>query len=162
MPDSPLKISYRLNRRERWRAHLAMWFRYWPGMVFMIVLPLGIVITLAVESSPWFLLLILILTNFWRFMAGIIHPLLYGPQCVDIVVEEKRLGFAESGKELMWRELEWLEAIDQFTNDVWAVQFQDGVVLHVPMEKLSAVHVERMRTFIERQPVAACGIKTQA
>jgi len=120
----------------------------------MVVLPA----TLALEFSPWFLLLFLLLTNFWRLIAGVVQPLLYGRQSIEIVIEEQRLGFSQTGNELTWRDLEWIEAIDQFRAGIWSVQFGDGFVLHLPAEQIDAAEIERLRTFI-RPPAPACEVK---
>jgi hypothetical protein len=163
MPDSItnatpeiVRLNYRLNRRDRWRAHLRMWMGYPAGMILILFIPLAAIVFLALEFSPWFLLLLLLQTNFWRFAAGIVQPLLWGGQEIDLRLEEKRVGFSANSDEIIWRELEAIEEISRFNPGYWSVQFRDGVVLHVPGAAIEEKHIEYMKSKIPPPPPGAC------
>ena len=95
MSPDPIHISYELSRRQRLVAHLGTWLCYLPGLLLMLVVP-AIVVTLAVLKSPWFLALLLLpplTNNLPRFVAGLLTPLLFGSERMDVVIEEDRIGY---------------------------------------------------------------------
>ncbi|HYF47960.1 MAG TPA: hypothetical protein VEJ63_01035 [Planctomycetota bacterium] len=162
MPESTIestpeiaRLKYWLNRRDRWRAHLIMWMGYPAGMFLVVLVPLAAIIFLAIEISPWFLLLLTFQTNLWRFAAGIIQPLLWGGQEIEVRIDEKSVHFA-SGNEKFSHTFEEIEEISRFNPKYWSVQFRDGIVLHVPAAAIEERYIEYMKSKIPPPPPGAC------
>ena len=149
MSPDPVHISYELSRRQRLVAHLGTWLCYWPGLLLMLAVP-AIVVTLAVLKSPWFLLLLLLhplLNNLPRFVAGLLTPLLFGPERMDVAIEEDRIGYL-IGQDRLWLPLQEIVRMERF-GDVWAI-VSTAANIYIPVSAVEEKHIAHMRAMSER------------
>ena len=145
----PVHISYGLSRRQRLVAHLGTWLCYWPGLFLMLAVP-AIVVTLAVLKSPWFLALLLLpplLNNLPRFVAGLLTPLLFGPERMDVAIEEDRIGYL-IGQDRLWLPLQEIVRVGRF-GDVWAI-VNTAANIYIPVSAVDEKHIAHIRAMSER------------
>ena len=149
MSPGPVHISYELSRRQRLVAHLGTWLCYGPGLFLMLAVP-AIVVTLAVLKSPWFLALLLLpplLNNLPRFIAGLVAPLLFGSERVDVAIEEDRIGYL-IGQDWLWLPLQEIVRVERFA-DVWAI-VSTAANIYIPISAVDEKHIARMQARSER------------
>jgi hypothetical protein len=144
MPFEAVHISYVLTRRQRLVGHLGTWLSFWPGVVLMVVVP-AIIVALAVLKSPWFLLLLLLpplLNNVPPFIAGLVHPFLWGSRRMDVVIDEHRLGHLV-GSDWQWLRLEDIVRVERF-GDVWVITGPDAVI-DIPVSAIDERCIAHLR-----------------
>src|SRR5262249_3284896 len=136
----PVRIAYELSRRQLLAGHLATWIGTWSGLIGTVGM-LGIVavvIVLAWRVSPWFLLLLLVFFPAWNngvlFVAGLVRPLLFGRQHVEVAVEEDRIG-ERVGPGWHWVPLAEVDCITRF-GGVWAVLKFSDISIYLPTAQI--------------------------
>ena len=145
----PVHTSYELSRRQRLVAHLGTWLCYWPGLFLMLAVP-AIVVTLAVLKSPWFLALLLLpplLNNLSRFVAGLLTLLLFGPERMDVAIEEDRIGYL-IGQNRLWLPLQEIVRVGRF-GDVWAI-VSTAANIYIPVSAVDEKHIAHIRAMSQR------------
>ena len=149
MSLDPVHISYVLTRRQRLVAHLGTWLGFWPGLLMMLAVP-AIVVALAVRTSPWFLLILLLpplTNNLPRFLAGIANSLVLGPQRMDVVIEDARIGYL-FGQDRQWLPLEEIVRVERF-GDVWVI-VSSGIGIDIPVSAIDAKSIAHIRALSEK------------
>jgi hypothetical protein len=137
-------LAYELSRRQQLVAHLGTWLCYWPGALMLVAVAATAVI-LAVLTSPWFLLMLLlppINNNLPRLIAGFVKPLVSGVQRMDVIIEEDRIGFL-LGRDRLWLPLDEIVRIERF-GDVWAILGSDAGI-DIPVSAVDEKYVTHMR-----------------
>ncbi len=149
MSLEPVHISYELSRRRRLLAHLGTWLCYWPGLFLMLAVP-AIVVTLAVLKSPWFLALLLLpplLNNLPRFVGGLLTPLLFESERMDVAIEEDRIGYL-IGQDRLWVPLQEIVRVERF-GDVWAI-VSTAANIYIPVSAVDEKYIAHVRAMSER------------
>ena len=147
-PDA-VHISYKLSRRQRLLAHFGTWLWYWPGFFLMLAVP-AIVITLAALKSPWFLALLLLpplMNNLPRFVAGLLTPLFFGSERMDVVIEEDRIGYL-FGQDRRWLRLHEIVRVERF-GDVWAI-VSSAANIYIPVSAVDEKYIANLRAMSGR------------
>ena len=144
MSPEPVHISYELSRRQRLVAHLGTWLCYWSGLFLMLAVP-AIVVTLAVLKSPWFLALLLLpplLNNLPRFLAGLLTHVLFGPERMDVAIEEDRIGYL-IGQDRLWLPLHEIVRVERF-GDVWTI-VSTAANIYIPVSAVDEKYIAHIR-----------------
>jgi hypothetical protein len=145
MQQLPLELRYDLTRRQRLIPHLKIWRHH---VLLVVVCVVGA--AAAIQRSSWFVCLLLFFLFIFRgFFVGVLNVLLVRRQTMDIVVEEKGLGFLARG-ERWYFFLDGLTAFDQLTPGVWTVQHWNGSVVNIPAELLNEDQVEFFRNWVTK------------
>ena len=125
-------------------AHVGIWLGDWPGFILMLVVP-ALIIGLAALKSRWFLLLLLVPplpNNVPRFVAGVVTPLLFRSERMDIVLEENRIGYL-IGQDRFWLPLEEIQRVERFA-DVWTI-VSPAASIYIPVSAIDETHMTRVR-----------------
>ena len=129
MAELPCHLRYELSRRQRLVPHLAIWLGYLPVLAIMA----GGVVLAAIYWSPWLSPLILVpLWLYKGFIIGVVDVAFFRVRPMDIVVEEKGLGFLMGG-ERWWLWLDGFIAIERYARDTWTLQHFNGHVVNIPV-----------------------------
>lgn len=137
---APFHLQYELSRRQRLIPHLDIWARY-PGLFIM----LGASVVAACILSLW--LLPLVAGSLWLlrgFFVGLIDVAIWPRRPMDVVVEEKGIGFLGGG-ERWWVSLDGLLAVRKICPDVWTVFHHNGTVINIPTSVISEEQVTHLQ-----------------
>jgi hypothetical protein len=113
----------------------------------------AVVIGLAWRVSPWFLLAFFLLFPAWNnaalFVAGLLRPLLFGRQHVDIVVEQDRVG-QQVGATWHWVPLAEVDRVTRL-GGVWAVLKFSDISIYLPASAVDPTCITHIQAK-SRQP----------
>lgn len=151
MSLEPCRFSYELNRRQRLVAHFWIWARQWRGLLIIVAPSLAVVVGLSYLVSPWFLLILLLpipFENLHRFIAGLVQPLFFARQHMEVVIEDDRLGYARSGR-YEWLAFDRIYGIDRFSDDTWTIDTHEGIVISIPVSAIDQRVIDHLRAAME-------------
>jgi hypothetical protein len=145
MQQLPFELRYDLTRRQRFIPLLKIW-RHHALLVMLCVAGAAA----AIHRSWWIVFLLLFFLFIFRgFFVGVLNVLLVRRQAMEIVVEEKGLGFLSRGARWYFF-LDGLTAFDELTPGVWTVQHWNGSVVNIPAELLNEDQVEFFRNWVTK------------
>jgi hypothetical protein len=149
-----VQISCELSRRQLLAGHIGTWLGSWSGLIGTLGM-LGIVafvLGMSWKVSPWFLLALAVLFPAWNnavlFVAGLVRPLLFGPQHVDVVVEEDRIG-QRVGPAWHWVPLGQVDRVARF-GGVWTILKFSDIAIYVPAAAIDERHIAHIRATSEK------------
>jgi hypothetical protein len=151
MAELPCHLQYDLTRWQRLAPHLKLWGP------FNLLAPTGIALLLAgsvyevihVSRHPGRLFLTAIALLGWawlcrRYFVGLLDILLHRVRHMDIVIEEKGLGFLTRG-ERWWFFLDGVSQVEQLTPGIWTILHRNGTVVIIPAGLITADQIEHIR-----------------
>lgn len=142
-------IEYDLGRRQRLVGHLGVWKPYLGGLI-LVGGAVALSVALFITVSPWFVLLsVLPLWLAWGFIVGLLRVLFVPMQHMDIIIEEKGLGFLVKG-ERFWVFLDGIIRIQKYSDDTWTILHRNGTVINIPVDAIEQRYVEHMRAMGEK------------
>jgi hypothetical protein len=144
-----VQISCELSRRQLFAGHVATWLGSWSGVAGTLgmVTIVALVFAMGWRVSPWFLLALLVLFPAWNntvlFVAGLVRPLLFRPQRIDVIVEEGRVG-ERVGETWHWVPLEDIDRVGRF-GGVWTILRFSNIAIYIPAAAIDAEHIAHIR-----------------
>lgn len=144
-----MELKYELNRRQRIIPHLAIWLPLL-GMPSIIVLLFAY---LLVSISVWFILPLLVMLWLIKgFFVGLLDVIIYPKRKMDIVVEEKGLGYL-ANNERWWIFLCGVIEVSKICSDIWAVQHHNGTIINIPVSTITLEQVETLQSAIQNAKI---------
>jgi hypothetical protein len=143
-PRELCHLRYGLTRRQRWDAHVGAWLPALPRylVVVAVMVPL---IWAASLRSPWYLLFSL--APLWvlrGLIAGFLNIAFVPVQRMDIIINERSLGFMAGGKR-WWVFLDSIVHIGKFRDDLWSFGGYHGEMIDVPAALIDAETLAHVR-----------------
>lgn len=139
------ELQYNLTRRQRLIPHIRAW-----GLSQLLVI-LGVIgVGFAVDRGSWWIALFAALFVLWfgrGYLAGLWNVLFVKLQHMDIVIEDKGLGYMV-GKERWYIFLDGLTAVRDLERTVWTIQHWNGTVVNIPKTMLSEDALNFLRDWV--------------
>ena len=142
-----IELQYDLTRRQRLIPHIRAW-----GLSQLLVILGAIGVGFAVDRGPWWIALIAALFVLWfgrGYVAGLWNVIFVKLQHMDIVIEDKGLGYLV-GKERWYIFLDGLTAVRDLERTVWTIQHWNGTVVNIPKTMLSEDSLNFLRDWVRR------------
>ena len=138
----PFHLRFALSRRQRLAVELPPWL---PAVAATIGFTVGAAY-LALNASPWFLLLLLLPPTMYRGLFVFAFDVVFrGGRTVDVGADGVELEVRSAGTV---RRLP-LDGVFQVyrSGDAWTVLHLDGSVLTIPADAITAEQVEYLKSF---------------
>lgn len=146
MPQIGCHLRYRLSRAQRLIPHL----RIWGPLSLIIPAAAAKIISLTFFSSPWWSLALLpFLFLFRGFFLGSLDVIFHRDCDMDIVIEDKGLGFLAGG-ERWWIFLDGIINIAKYRKDVWTIQHHNGVVVNILASQITDDQLAHLKSAAAR------------
>ena len=138
----PFRLRFTLSRRQRLAAELPPWV---PAIASSLGFAIGLAV-LAVDVSPWFVLLLLVPLILYRGLVVLLLELfLHSSQTVDVRVDGSNLELRAGDKRLS---LPLAGIIQVFAaGHVWTVLHFDGAVLTIPATAITEAQIDYLKSF---------------
>ena len=146
MSQLPYHLCYILNRRQRLIPHLAIWLPHLPLVAIIFVGSLLATILVSLWCLP---LVFLSLWVFRGFLVGLLDVLVQPVRHMDLLIEEKGLGFL-AGRERWWIFLDGFTEINRICQDTWTLRHFNGTVINIPVEAISDDQIEHLKSAAQR------------
>ena len=150
-----LHISCELSRSQLLAGHVGTWLSSWSGLIgtFGMIGIVAFVLGMSWWVTPWFLLSLVVLFPAWNnvvlFVAGLVRPLLFGPQRVDVVVEEDRVG-QRVGQAWHWVPLENVDRVARF-GGVWSILKFSDISIYIPDSAIDERYIAHIRAMTAKK-----------
>jgi len=141
-----VELQYDLTRRQRLIPHIRTW-----GLTQLLVI-LGLFgIGFTAVRGPWWAALIVALFVLWfgrGYLTGLLNVLFVKSQHMDIVIEDKGLGYM-AGKDRWYIFLDGLTAVRDLEKSVWSIQHRNGTTVNVPKVMISEEVLDFLRDRVQ-------------
>ena len=146
VPQLPIHLQYKLNRRQRLVPHLKVWAPY----LMYLYLFVGGTFVAMFEVSFWLFPLFLFAVWFARnFLFGLLGIVLCSARPMDVVIEKDMLGFI-AGRKRYWMSFDGILGIEQLYNGTWTIYHHNGSVVNIPALVISEAQVKYIRDAARR------------